>query len=67
MTEIAVLAILVLAFFGGYVLSPREREVVSRTWPMIRTEFPNSVPTEEGAPIPEEEPGIPAEEPRKAA
>lgn len=67
MTEIAVLLILALAFVGGYVFSPRERDAVSRTWPVIRTESPKSEPAEEGAPVSEEGLRIPAEEPRKAA
>lgn len=67
MTEIAVLAILALAFLVGYVLSPRERDAVSRTWPVIRTEVPKSEPADEGAPVPEEESRMRAEAPRKAA
>lgn len=67
MTEIAVLAILALAFVGGHVFSPRERDAVSRTWPVIRTEPPKSEPADEGAPVPEEELRIPAEESRNAA
>ncbi len=67
MTEIVVVAILVLAFVGGYVVSARERDAVSRTWPVIRTGFPNSEPAEEGARIPGEERRIPEAETRKAA
>jgi len=67
MTEIAVLLILALAFLGGYVLSPRERDAVSRTWPVMRSELPKSEPAEEGAAVPEERLRIPAEESRRAA
>ncbi|MGE5844212.1 MAG: hypothetical protein ACM32K_04875 [Syntrophaceae bacterium] len=67
MTEIAVLAILALAFVGGYILSPRERDAVSQTWPVIGAELLKSEPAEEGAAVPGEETGTPAEEKRKAA
>ena len=67
MIEIVLLAILALSIVGGYVLSARGREAISRLRPVTRTEFSRSEPAEEGARIPEEEPPVPGSQPRKAA
>ncbi len=66
MLEIAVLAILVLAVVGGAALSAAEKEAVSRTWPVPRTDMSKSEPAEEGAAVPEGEP-LPGADLRKAA
>ncbi len=67
MFEIAVLAILGLAFVGGHVFGALKRDAASRAWPAIRPELPKSEPADEGASVPVGEPGIRGAELRKAA
>lgn len=67
MLEIVVIAILIVAVVGGTVLSAREREAGSWTWPVMPKGFSGSEPADEGAPVPGEAPRMTDEEMRKAA
>lgn len=67
MIEIVLLAILALVFVGGYFVSVQDRDPVSQMWPVKRAEPSKSEPAEEGAPVPEGEPNVPAGGLRKAA
>ncbi len=67
MFEIVVLAILVLAIAGGAALGVWEKKAALRTWPAIRPEASKGQPADEGAPVPEEEPGAAETGVRKAA